>query len=404
MADAPATGSDVRSDSSAGTLLMVEQGGRGGEADYTAALTGALAAQGWNVMLATAGDHLYEPAVGVEVHRVFHYVRGHSPLARAVRRRRLGWIANGLRFLAAVPRLRRLANRADVVHVQGWERLPLGVLAVAGMRRPGTPIVQTWHNTFERRSSLARTNRALRRLLGRMTDATIVHTQADLARIPAELAPRTVVIPHGEYGGLARTGAAADRGDARTELGIAADAPVTLMFGQLRRDKGLDQLLDAVARLPGLVLLIGGEEIGALAANREALDRQELAGRVIVREGFLTMSEAAKLFAAADTVVLPYEVASQSGVLLLAYGFSRPVIVYPVGGLTEAVVDGETGWVCKRSDPDALLEALQGSVAGGWQECLRRGAAGARLAAERFGWPAIAERSGELYRDLLARV
>ena len=58
------------------------------------------------------------------------------------------------------------------------------------------------------------------------------------------------------------------------------------------------------------------------------------------------MSEAAELFAASDTVALPYPVASQSGVLLLAYGFHRPVVVYPVGGMAEAVIDGETGWVC----------------------------------------------------------
>ena len=45
-----------------------------------------------------------------------------------------------------------------------------------------------------------------------------------------------------------------------------------------------------------------------------------------VREGFLEMAQAAQLFAAADTVVLPYHGASQSGVLLLAYGFHRPVI------------------------------------------------------------------------------
>ena len=77
------------------------------------------------------------------------------------------------------------------------------------------------------------------------------------------------------------------------------------------------------------------------------------------------MTEAAVLFAATDTVVLPYRVASQSGVLLLAYGFRRPVIVYPVGGLVEAVIGGETGWICERADADALARALQASVDAG---------------------------------------
>jgi D-inositol-3-phosphate glycosyltransferase len=114
------------------------------------------------------------------------------------------------------------------------------------------------------------------------------------------------------------------------------------------------------------------------------------------------MSEAARLFAAADTVSLPYQVASQSGVLLLAYGFRRPVIVYPVGGMAEAVIDGETGWVCERADGDALLDALAASIAAGPEECLRRGEAGARLAEERYSWTAIAAATEALYEEVLA--
>jgi D-inositol-3-phosphate glycosyltransferase len=114
------------------------------------------------------------------------------------------------------------------------------------------------------------------------------------------------------------------------------------------------------------------------------------------------MTEAARLFTAADTVVLPYRMASQSGVLLLAYGFRRPVVVYPVGGLVEAVVDGETGWICKRPDVDALVEVLNESVAAGWQECRRRGEAGNRLAEERYAWPATARRTEAVYLNVLA--
>jgi len=125
---------------------------------------------------------------------------------------------------------------------------------------------------------------------------------------------------------------------------------------------------------------------------------------VTVREGFLDMPEVARLFAAADTVALPYQAASQSGVLLLAYGFRRPVIVYPVGGLPEAVIDGETGWICARADVDALVDALAASIDAGWPECRRRGEQGKRFADERFAWPAIAKRTGELYEQVLAGV
>ena len=373
---------------------MIEQGGRGGVADYTAELTRALAAEGWQVALATADDHLYEPVSGVSTHGVFHYVRGSTRVGRAVRRLGLGRVANGARFLIAIPRLVRLSRDADLVHTQGWEFDPAGLVAVLCLRLAGATIVQTLHNTFPRGRPRERTDAWLARLTAR----TIVHTQADSARVPSTAEGRVAVIAHGEYGGLARAGGSADREAARERLGIAPQAPVALLFGQLRLDKGLGDLLAAAQRLPQLRLIVAGHEEGALAAASAQLASPELAGRVSVREGFLEMREAAELFAATDTVVLPYRAASQSGVLLLAYGFKRPVIVYPVGGLPEAVLDGETGWICARADVDALAAA----AAAGWAECRRRGEAGAMLAEERFAWPAIARRTGEVYRELLA--
>ncbi len=385
-------------------LLMIEQGGRGGVADYTTALVTGLVGEGWTVTLATADDHLYRQIPGVTVDPVFHYVRGGTRLVDALRSRGLGKPLNGLRFVASLPRLMGRARRADIVHTQGWEIPQIGLLAVACLRMAGTPIVQTSHGTFERASTFLRTRRLVRRLTARLTAATIVHTQADLARVPAEAQGRAVVIAHGEYASLARTGGVAERGGARAALGIAPDAPVTLMFGQLRADKGLGDLLGALARLPSLRLLIGGQDAGALAEVSEQLASPELAGRVTLREGFLDMDEAAQLFAAADTVSLPYQAASQSGVLLLAYGFQRPVIVYPVGGMPEAVIDGETGWLCARADVDALVDALAASIEAGPQECARRGREGARLADERYSWTAIAEQTSELYLEVLARV
>jgi len=376
-------------------VLVVEQGGRGGVADYTAALTAALAADGAQVTLATADDHLYPPADGVEVVTPFRYVRGHSPLGRLVRCLRLGRIANGLLFLAAVPRLALLARRAGLVHTQGWEDLRLGVLAVAAMRLVGALVVQTEHNTFERGASRERS----RWLLAALTARTIVHARADLPRCYAHRRGAAVVIPHGEYGSLARRGGEGDRAATRARLGVPQEAPAVLLFGQLRADKGLGDLLSAAREVDGLHVVIAGEDTGGLAEVKDLLEDPALAGRVHLREGFVPIEEAADLFAAADAAVLPYPRASQSGVLLLAYGFSRPVVAYPVGGLAEAVEDGRTGWLCARPDVPALVEALRAVVAAGADECARRGAEARRLSDERYAWDVIARRTRAVHRD-----
>lgn len=385
-----------------GRLLMIEQGGRGGVADYTAALVRALAEEGWSIKLATAADHRYEPVPGVTVCRVFRYLRDERRLDRTLRRRGLGRIVNGLRFLLALPRLARLARDVEMVHTQGWETPYLGLVAIACLRLARRPVVQTAHNTFERASSSLRTRLLVRRMTGRLTAATIVHTRADLGRVRRWVGDRAVVIPHGEYGGLARRGGSAERGASREALGIDREVPVTLMFGQLRTDKGLDDLAEAVGRVPPVHLLVAGQDAGALKDAEQGLARLRVEGRLTVREGFLELGEVAMVFAAADTVALPYRAASQSGVLLLAYGFERPVIVYPSGGLVEAVQDGQTGWVCARADVDALAAALAASAAAGRDECRRRGRHGNELAQGSFAWPVIAKRTSELYEMVLA--
>ena len=54
-----------------------------------------------------------------------------------------------------------------------------------------------------------------------------------------------------------------------------------------------------------------------------------------------------------------YRSATQSGILNLAYGFYKPVLVTDVGGLAEFVDDGKTGFVIK---PDSQKDLVDGII------------------------------------------
>ena len=370
-------------------VLIVEQGGRGGVADYTGLLAAGLSARGVPVTIATADDHLYRPSSGVRVETVFGYVRGHSPAARLVRRAGLGRFANGLWFLASLPSLRVLARRHAVTHIQGWEARPLGLVAMLLLRASGVPLVYTAHNTFERAPGLLDSPQ----LMPALSRQTIVHTEADrprVSRVP-------VVIAHGHYGAVADRAASVDPAQARTELGLPAEAPVVLMFGVLRPDKGLADILEAAANAPEWHVLIAGEDHGGLDGVAGRIAAPPLEERVTVREGFQPIERVGRLFAAADLVALPYRQASQSGVLHLAYGFGRPVVAYPVGGLTEAVIAGVTGWICRDASPQALAEVLREAAELGRAELRRRGEQGRQWAEQTFDWDRIAQQTEEVY-------
>lgn len=371
---------------------MTEEGGRGGVADYVQGLAPALARLGQPVELVTASDHLFPPTRGVTILPFFHYLRGSSPGRRLLRRVGLGRVLNGLRFLFTYARCVPLARRCRLVHMHGSEWPPLQILAMCMFRAVGAAVIHSLQTTFDRDAPRMRALPVFEALATR----TIVHTRADLSGLSRP--ERAVVIPFGEYGDVARSGGRFDRESARRHLNLDPDAPVTLLFGQLRADKGIRDVLLAAREVPALRVVIAGEDAGGLHAASDLLN--ELGGRIIVLEGFQPMDEVAKLFAAADTVVLPYRQASQSAVLLLAYGFERPVIVYPTGGLPEAVTDGETGWICTGPDPGALTAGLREAIDAGPAECRRRGENGARLAKERYSWDGIARRTVELYDEV----
>lgn len=374
------------------SVLLVEQGGRGGVADYTDCLAAALAERGLQVILATAQDNRYQVRDGIDIEPVFAYVRGRSRAAALARRAGLGRLLNGLRFLASLPPLFRLARRHRLVHVQGWERTSLGVIATTVLLTAQARIVYTAHNTFERRRWALDSSR----IFPALARATIVHTAAD-AR---QLGRPATIIPHGHYGLLAERAAVISPRAARQMIGLPEDAPVVLLFGHLRPDKGLDDLLGALLHAPGWHGLVAGEDDGALSLVEAQLRDPRLAGRVIVEEGFHELDAVGRYFAAADLVVLPYAKASQSGVLHLAYGFGLPVIAYPVGGIPEAVLDGETGWICEEPNAAALAAALRASSEQGQQEMRRRGRAAQTWARQAFGWDAIAVATLKVYEDV----
>ena len=80
--------------------------------------------------------------------------------------------------------------------------------------------------------------------------------------------------------------------------------------------------------------------------------------KILVKDGYTPDREVERYFAASDLVVLPYETATQSGIVQIAYGFTKPVIVTNVGGLPEVVTDDRTGLIVEPKDVNGLADAI----------------------------------------------
>ncbi|HEY6951659.1 MAG TPA: glycosyltransferase, partial [Bacteroidota bacterium] len=135
---------------------------------------------------------------------------------------------------------------------------------------------------------------------------------------------------------------------AKEKLGLAGKN-VILFFGYVRRYKGLMNLIEAFPIIRQNVenahLLIVGEYYDDPKGYREAIERLGLQANVTEIAEYVANEDVHLYFEAANVAVLPYNEATQSGILSIAYGFLKPVVVTNVGGLAELVEEGKTGYV-----------------------------------------------------------
>ena len=106
-------------------------------------------------------------------------------------------------------------------------------------------------------------------------------------------------------------------------------------------------------------MLIAGDFGGSRPEYEEMIDKLGIGDIIDIDDEHIPISEVEKFFAACDLVVLPYEDATQSGVIQVAYSFDRPVLATRVGGLPDVVIDGETGYLTEPMRPDLIAEAIK---------------------------------------------
>lgn len=129
-----------------------------------------------------------------------------------------------------------------------------------------------------------------------------------------------------------------------------------LCFGRIRRYKGFDLLEQVIRQSPDVCYQIVGE---ADEESREMVDALKSYANVDMVDREVSDSEMEEFFTNADWVVLPYSSATQSGVITDAYRFSRPVIAFNVGAISEQVKDGKTGFLIPAGDPDQFAEKIR---------------------------------------------
>ena len=167
-----------------------------------------------------------------------------------------------------------------------------------------------------------------------------------------------------------------------------------LFFGTIRRNKGLDVLLDAMELLPGYSLTIAGESHGSDYYRDQIvpqIDRLRAKGIPIeLLHHFTPDDQVGPLFARHSAIVLPYthKFVAQSGVAFLSLAHEMPVIASEVGGLRDLFSEYEIGATFGEVTPTGLAAAVRGFFERKpGHEIVRQ----MRAARDHYSWSAAAE-------------
>lgn len=169
---------------------------------------------------------------------------------------------------------------------------------------------------------------------------------------------KKIFLPHPLYDIF---GEKADKSIALNRLKLNSNDKHILFFGFIRKYKGLDLLLEAMAdsriKQMGIKLIIAGEYYEDAAYYNQIISKNNIEKDIILKTEYIPSEEVRYYFSAADMVVQPYRSATQSGVTQIAYHFEKPMLVSNVGGLAEIVPHNKVGYVTD-VNPISIADAI----------------------------------------------
>lgn len=253
---------------------------------------------------------------------------------------------------------------------------PATALMARRLRGRGVRVTFLCHNLFDHDAGIFK--RKLAKSLLTQADAYLVHSSEQAAALRSSYPDKPVVAhpipPYDQFPPpstwLPKRG--------RLEL---------LFFGFIRPYKGLDVLVDALARLNDrhVYLTVVGEPWCPPEELRKRIEATH-APNIELHLDYVDDQTAANFFARADLVVLPYLSASGSAVAAMAFHYECPILATRTGAFPDVIEEGKTGFMVEPGSPEQLANCLRGLTREGVAS-LKPNVSASR---DRFTWDSLA--------------
>ncbi|MEK6958079.1 MAG: glycosyltransferase family 4 protein [archaeon] len=294
-----------------------------------------------------------------------------------------------------------LGAEGEVFHFHWWTYFLFPVVFTVALiaKLRGKKIVCTVHNVIAHESNFL--DRLLTGTMFLLPDRFIVHTDKNMEQLRDAYSVRPSgisVIPQGIYSFYRDK--KVSKNDARKKLGIPGKARAVLYFGNIRKYKGVGDLIGAFRiaqkEIPSLFLVIAGRPwSGELRTSISDSVRPVREKKVVL--DYIASSDIKYYFEAADVVVLPYRhFSAQSALGNIALAFEKPLIVSDAGGLPELVLD--KNMVFEAGNPAALARKI--SLVFSKKGLLQSMARDSKKLKQKYSWESISAETVRLYDGL----
>lgn len=281
---------------------------------------------------------------------------------------------------------------ADLYHGMAYMGIPV---ALGLARRSGAPVVYDARDIYIDAANLARLPGPARAVVGALERrwarraSRVVTVNDGYARVMADRwgVPTPAVVMNCPD---PRPPAAERPRRFHEVLGLAPTTPIVLYHGGFSPDRGIEELIEALALLPGIHLVLMG--YGVLEAQLQAR-AAEGDGRLHVLPA-VAPEVLLDWVASADVVAIPIQPTTLNhrlttpNKLFEALAAGVPIVASDLPGMAPIVRETGAGVVCDPTRPGAIAAAIRGILELPEAERWAMGERGRRAAAERYNWAA----------------
>jgi len=177
------------------------------------------------------------------------------------------------------------------------------------------------------------------------------------------------------------------------------DNQVQVCFvGRLGKGKGIFDLVDAVKRIEEIGFIVHLYGDGQVEQVKSYIEKLKLEKKFMIH-GWVNHEHMGQVYRNSDIVVLPSYAEGLPMSVLEGMAKGLPVIATPVGGIPEAVYEGENGFLVEPGNIDALADCLQRLVNDSELRA-RMGVRSLEIVAEKFSVEAVGCKLKALYDEL----